>query len=88
MSLTNAEHHQQSERKGVWRSAHGLRCCTNYFGRLAVCRRAIMPGKKYFDTQENIPDAGVRHNFIVCDHCANAPHRADFLVGRSERTAA
>lgn len=81
MSLTNAEHHQQIERKGIWRIAYSLRRCSHYFGDLAVCRHAIMPGKRYFDTQESLPDAGVR-NFIVCDHCANAPHHVDFLASR------
>jgi hypothetical protein len=79
--ITNAEQHQQNECKGVWRTAQSLRRCSRYFGDLACCRRAIMPGKRYFNTQENVPDAGAVRNFIVCDHCANAPHRADFLAG-------
>jgi hypothetical protein len=79
--ITNAEQHQQTEGKGVWRSAGKLRICSHYFGRLACCRHAIMPGRRYFDTQEAVPDAGMPHPFIVCDHCANAPHRADFLAG-------
>jgi hypothetical protein len=81
--ITNAEQHRQTQGKGAWRSAQRLRICSHYFGRLACCRNAIMPGQKFFDTEEKIPDAGVRDGFIVCDHCANAPHRADFLAGRA-----
>jgi len=85
--ITNAEQHQQTEHKGVWRHAQSLRKCDHYFGRIASCRQAIMPGSRYFDTQENVPDAGVRHNFIVCTNCGNAPHRADFLAASNSSIA-
>lgn len=81
--ITNAEQHQQTEGKGQWRSAQKLRICSHYFGRIASCRQAIIPGARYFDTQEILPDAGVMRGFIVCANCGNTPHRADFLAGRA-----
>ena len=83
MSLTNAERHQQTEDKGEWRTAHRLIPCSRYFGDLACCARAIMPGSRYFDTKETVPDAGMRESFKVCSRCANAPQRADFLADRT-----
>lgn len=83
MSITNAEHHRQRENKGEWRTATKVTRCSRYFGDLACCIRAIPAGKRYFDTQETVPDAGMRAGFIVCSHCANAPHSADFLKERA-----
>ena len=83
MSRTNAEHHRDLEHKGEWRNAHQLIPCSRYFGDLACCARAIMPGSRYFDTKETVPDAGIRKSFKVCRKCANAPHRADFLADRA-----
>lgn len=79
MSRTNAEHHHDVEKKGEWRTAHQLIRCSRYFGDLACCARAIMPGSRYFDTKETVPDAGIRQSFKVCRKCANAPRRADFI---------
>jgi hypothetical protein len=81
--ITNAEQHQQMQGKGRWRSAQKLRICSHYFGNIAACRKAIIPGQKYFDTEEIVPDAGMTRGFIVCGNCANTPHRADFLAERS-----
>lgn len=83
MSLTNAERHQQVEKKGEWRTAHRLTRCSRYFGDLACCTRAIRAGSRYFNTQESVPDAGVRWPFKVCGNCANAPCRVDFLASRA-----
>lgn len=83
MSITNAEQHRQLEGKGEWRTATVLTRCSRYFGDLACCKRAITPGQRYFNTQETIPDAGIRTGLAVCAHCANAPHSADFLKARA-----
>lgn len=83
MSITNAEHHRQLEGKGEWRTATVLKPCSHYFGDLACCTRAIPAGKRYFDTQETVPDAGIRKGFAVCANCANAAHSADFLKERT-----
>ena len=83
MSLTNAERHQQVEKKGEWRTAHRLTRCSRYFGELACCAHAIMPGQRYFDTKETVPDAGITWSFKICGKCANAPHRANFLADRA-----
>lgn len=82
--ITNAEQHQHTQGKGRWRTAHKLRICSHYFGRIAACRHAIMPGSRYFDTEETVPDAGITCSFIACSGCGNTPHRADFLAGREE----
>jgi len=81
--ITNAEHHRQLEDKGVWRTASALKRCSHYFGDLACCGRAIKAGELYFDTQERVPDAGIKTGFAVCANCANAPHSADFLRQRT-----
>ena len=86
MSLTNAERHQKLENKGEWRAAHRLIPCSRYFGDLACCARAIMPGQRYFDTKETVPDAGIRRSFKVCGRCANAPRSANFLADRADIT--
>jgi len=80
--ITNAEHHRHTERKGEWRTAHKLQPCSRYFGDLACCLRVIKANERYFNTQETVPDAGMRHPFRVCAHCANALHNADFLTRR------
>ena len=60
--ITNAEHHRRLEKKGEWRTAHKVIRCSHYFGDLASCDRAIAPGRRYFDTNEKVPDAGIRFN--------------------------
>lgn len=88
MSHSHAELHQQTERKGEWRTAHAVMRCSRYFGDLACCARAIAPGQRYFDTKESVPDAGMRASFKVCGHCARSPCRADFLAPQAQRSAA
>ncbi|HZF19477.1 MAG TPA: hypothetical protein VE008_07200 [Burkholderiales bacterium] len=85
--ITNAERHQQQERKGEWRTATAIKRCSRYFGDLACCERLIQPGRRYFDTNETVPDAGARHPFVVCANCGNAAHSADFLSNRSTEAA-
>jgi len=83
MNLTHAEHHQQTQGKGEWRTAHKVLPCSHYFGGIACCARAIAPGQRYFDTKESVPEAGLRQSFKVCARCAHAPVRADFLAARA-----
>lgn len=83
MSITNAEHHRQTQGKGEWRSATVLMPCSRYFGGLSCCKRAITPGQRYFNTQETVPDAGLHDPFVVCANCANASYSADFLKVRA-----
>lgn len=83
--ITNAEHHRRLEKKGEWRTAHKVIRCSHYFGDLASCDRAIAPGRRYFDTNEKVPDAGILTGFAVCANCANAAYSTSFLV--KERTS-
>jgi hypothetical protein len=83
MSLTHAERHVDLEKKGEWRTSARLKRCSRYFGDLACCARAIPAGTLYFDTQDTVPDAGIRQSFAVCANCANTPHSADFLKERT-----
>ena len=84
--ITNAEQHRLEAGAGQWRTAHRVMRCSRYFGDLACCARAIAPGQRYFDTQETVPDAGIRESFKVCGRCANAPVTADFLQHAREET--
>jgi hypothetical protein len=86
MSLTNAAQHQHTHGKGAWLTTKTRRRCSHYFGTIHGCAELILPGQRYFDTQEPHPESAAAENYVVCGACGKTPHSANFL--QTERRTA